>query len=204
MKRSILVLAVVFASLGLSACSTKTGGTATPSPTGSGAATSSPGDPNVPKVSVPLDPAAYLGDPCKVVPESQMTDLGFTKPGKPDVGTSTSKAGPSCDWVSNGKGTTVAILTGDRDKGVGALVDVYRGKQAGLYAYAEPAPDVEGYPAVYAQITDRRSAGGCGIFVGIADDLSFTVKNSGFDGAQDSCDAVQKVAAAVVKTLKGA
>ena len=133
-----------------------------------------------------------------------MTGLGFSKPGEPEVGTSTSKAGPSCDWVSNGKGNTIAILTGDRDKGVGALVDVYRGKQSGLYAYAEPAPDVEGYPAVFAQITDRRSAGECGIFVGIADDLSFTVKNSGFEGAQDSCDAVQKVAAAVVKTLKGA
>ena len=133
-----------------------------------------------------------------------MTGLGLTKPGELDVGTSTSKAGPSCDWVSNGKGSTVAILTGNRDRGAGGLVAVYRGKQAGLYAYAEPAPDVEGYPAVYAQITDRRSAGECGIFVGIADDLTFTVKNSGFEGAQGSCDAVQKVAAAVVKTLKGA
>jgi hypothetical protein len=201
MKRSILVWAIVIASLGLSACSTKTGGTATPSPTG--ATSSSSVDPNVPKVSAALDPSAYLGDPCKIVPESVLADLGLTKPGKPDVGTTTAKAGPACVWQSGDKGTTVAILTGNRDRGAGGLVTIYANKGR-LYKYVEPAPDVEGYPAVYAQLTDRRSAGECTIFVGIADDLTFTVDNAGFDGAQDSCDAAQKVGAAVVKTLKGA
>ncbi len=201
MKRSILVWAVIIASLGLSACSAKTGGT--PSPAGSGTATSAASDPNVPKVSVPLDPSAYLPDPCKVVPESLMTELGFTKPGKPNVNTSTSTGGPSCAWLAGAKGNTVAILTGNRDRGAGGLVTIYANKGA-LYAFVEPAPDVEGYPAVYAQATDHRSRGECGIFVGIADDLVFTVHNTGYQGEQDSCAAAQKVAAAVVKTLKGA
>jgi hypothetical protein len=203
MKRSILVWVVVIAVCSLSACSTKTGGTATPSPTDSGTATSAPSDPNVPKVSAPLDPSAYLADPCKVVPESLMTELGFTKPGKPNVNTTTSKAGPSCAWLAGAKGNTVAILTGNRDRGAGGLVALYASKGT-LFAFVEPAPDVEGYPAAYAQLKDNRSAGECGIFVGIADDLVFDVHNTGYQGEQDSCDAAQKVAAAVVKTLKGA
>ncbi len=204
MKRSILVWAIVIASCGLSACTSQTGGTATPSSTGSGTATSVPGDPNVPKVSNPIDPSAHLGEPCTVVPAALATELGFAGPGKADVDGSTAEAGPACGWLGGGKGLGIQILTGNRDRGAGGLVAVYYNKKTGLFAYVEPAPDVEGYPAVYAQTRDRRPAGECGMYVGIADNLTFTVKTTGYEGEQDSCDAAQKVAAAVVKTLKGA
>jgi hypothetical protein len=40
--------------------------------------------------------------------------------------------------------------------------------------------------------------------VGVADDLAIGVFSAGYQGQQDSCDAAQKVAAAIITTLKGA
>jgi len=51
---------------------------------------------------------------------------------------------------------------------------------------------------------DRRPRGACNLHVGITDDLDFSVATQGYSGSQDSCDAAQQVAVAVVKTLKGA
>jgi len=133
-----------------------------------------------------------------------MADLGYTSPGEPDVSTATSSAGPTCAWIKGGKSTAVGILTGNRDRGAGGLATIYHNKQTGHFAFVEPAPEVEGYPAVYADVQDQRSSGKCVMYVGIADDLTFTVKSGGYEGGQDSCDAAQKVSAAVVKTLKGA
>jgi hypothetical protein len=70
--------------------------------------------------------------------------------------------------------------------------------------FLERAPDIDGYPAVYFDTHDRRAAGNCSMAVGVADDLAVSVFSEGYEGQQDSCDAAQGAAAAIVKTLKGA
>ena len=196
----------------LAGCSTTTGGNALPSSSsGDSTAPGASTNPNVPKVASPITvPQDYLGDPCKAVPPALLTEMQFTKPGKPhtDPASIDAKAGPACTWTivigAQGLGLSVAILTGNRDRGIGGLAGLYTGKDSGQVGFVEPGPDVEGYPAVYSDARDRRADGDCVMFVGIADDLDFNVGATGYQGQQDSCDAAQKVAAAVVKTLKGA
>ncbi|MFD9893367.1 DUF3558 domain-containing protein [Amycolatopsis sp. NPDC059027] len=201
------IMAASSAVLCLAACSSTTGGTAQPSPTAAGTA-SSAADPNVPKVSRPLDASAYVADPCKLVPQSVLTPLRYTEPGTAhtDPHQADTQAGPYCGWMIGAEGLSLQVFveTGNRDRGLGGLAGLYTGKRSGQLGFLEPAPSVEGYPAVYADKRDRRAGGNCNLDVGIADDLVFSVAPQGYKGQQDSCQVAQTVAAAVIKTLKGA
>lgn len=194
----------VLAAFGLAACSSTIPGTGTAVPSGQPSSTSR--HPDVPRVARPLDVAAYQADPCKTVPQAAMTSLGFTAAGEPHVGQSASeKAGPGCAWIgSDGLSALLILETANRDKGTGGLTGQYTAKDSGALGFLEPAPDVDGYPAVYADLSDRRAKGNCALVVGIADDLAFSATTSGFQGQQGSCGAAQQIAAAVLKTLKGA
>ncbi|MFE0020764.1 DUF3558 domain-containing protein [Amycolatopsis sp. NPDC059021] len=207
--RSVLGAAAVSICLGASACSTQTPGTATPAPGGSGKPSSSrAADPNVPKVSQPLSVAKYESDPCQTIPQSVLTALRYTDPGKvqPRDNSPAGEVGPSCGWVigAEGLGLQVILETGNRDKGIGGIAGQYTGKRMGQLGFVIPAPDVDGYPAVYADLKDRRAEGNCSLVVGIADDLVFSVGAEGYKGEQDSCRVAQQAASAVIKTLKGA
>ncbi|MFI5606785.1 DUF3558 domain-containing protein [Amycolatopsis sp. NPDC051903] len=207
-RRAALGCAAVLGSALLAACSGATGGTAQPAP----ASASSPADtsganPAVPKVGHPLDVSAYVGDPCRTVPPSVLTPLGYTTPGEPHTAAAAdTSAGPYCGWLIGAEGLSVQVglLTGNRDRGTGGLSGLYQGKAAGQVGFLAPAPAVAGYPAVYTGLRDRRARGDCGLDVGIADDLVFSVAALGYQGEQDSCHVAETVAAAVVGTLKGA
>ncbi|SEC75485.1 Protein of unknown function [Amycolatopsis tolypomycina] len=193
----------------MTACTTTKDGTASPSSTGSTSASSSPGDPEVPKVSVPLDASKYAADPCGLVPADVLTPLRLPVPGEiRSAGNDPrTKGGPSCVWKIRGEGTGVSmtVLTNNRDRGAGGLAGLYAGyKQQTLIRFLEPAPDVDGYPAIYFDLTDMRSVGSCGLGVGIADDLAVDVYAQGYQGQDDSCGTAAKIAAAMIKTLKGA
>ncbi|WP_240490955.1 DUF3558 domain-containing protein [Amycolatopsis vancoresmycina] len=194
----------------VAACTTTTGGTASPSTAASSSVTGEPtADPEVPKVSAPLDASKYVSDTCAVVSKDVLTSLKFTDPGRYQAKGDTlfTKAGPSCLWKLQGEGIglSVSLGTGSRDEGAGGLAGIYRGYASKTYIrFLERAPDVDGYPAVYWGPLDERPMGSCGIGVGIADDLTFDVYAQGYQGADDSCGVANQVASSVIKTLKGA
>lgn len=208
MKKYVAVVAFLFVLSGAVACSGENPGTPQPTPsTGAADGSAPPVDPKVPRVAVPLDVSAFESDPCKTVPEAVATELDYLDPGVPRTGPEdVEKAGPACSWMIKGKGKSVQVIlgTGNRAKGTGGLAGIYQAKAAGKMPFVEPAPEIEGYPVVHAGLSDRRATGSCGLTVGIADDLTFAALASGYEGEQDSCGTAQQLAAAVIKTLKGA
>ncbi|MEU4247269.1 DUF3558 domain-containing protein [Amycolatopsis sp. NPDC026612] len=190
----------------LAGCSPETTGTASPAPSSS-ASSSASSDPDVPKVTTPLDAAKYESKPCDIVPASTLASLRFTDPGtvqQKDDGIGA--AGPSCGWKIAGEGVSMLVIigTGNRDRGVGGLAGLYGAHERGKLPFLEPAPAVEGYPAIYLDLRDRRPIGACSMNIGVADDLAIAVDSGGYQGEQDSCAAAQQVAAAIITTLKGA
>ncbi|UOX91447.1 DUF3558 domain-containing protein [Amycolatopsis sp. FBCC-B4732] len=209
-KLCLIAVLIVVSAGAATACTTTTGGTASPSPTGSAVTGTTSADPEVPKVdAAPLDVSKYVGDTCAIVPKDVLSSLRYTDAGefKAQGDTVFTQAGPSCLWKLRGEGIglSVALGTGSRDKGAGGLAGIYAGyRQKKFIRFLEPAPEVEGYPAVYFDAQDERSMGSCGLGVGIADDLTFDVYAQGYQGQDDSCAAATQVASSVIKTLKGA
>jgi len=212
-RASFLGVAVVVACALAAGCTSETGGTANAvDPESSPGTSSSVAGPtgSVPKVATPLDVTKYENDTCGLIPNDELTRLKFTDPGEPRPRDSKAEnqSGPSCGWKIRGEGTSLLVIlgTGNRDAGAGGLAGIQAAYERpnGLFKFLERAPDIEGYPAVYFDINDRRPAGNCSLAVGLADDLAAAVFSEGYEGQQDSCDAAQSAAAAMVKTLKGA
>jgi hypothetical protein len=204
MRNRLAASVAAVSMMALAGCATETSGSPAPAqPSQSAAAAAA--HPEVHVVARPLDPTKFEADPCGLVPRETISGLGF-----PDPGTAESKSdaltGPNCNWIStsSGRRVSVTLQTGNRDSGIGGLNGIYTGHDSGQMPFVENAPDVSGYQAVYADRQDRRSRGACNLHVAIRDDLVFSVGDQGYDGQQDSCDAARQVAAAVVKTLKGA
>lgn len=204
LRNRAVVAALVLVSAAVAGCTGETPGTPTPTPgtAPSSASSAAPGDPNVPKVAIPLDASAYVGDVCKLLPAPAAAELGFTEPSEPASDT----GNPSCGWGIRGKADSLQIIlgTGNREKGMGGLAGLYKAKDGGQLRFLEPGPEVDGYPTVYYGIQDRRAGGNCDLAVGVADDLSIGTLAKGYDNEQDSCETAQKLASAVIKTLKGA
>ncbi|MEV8610712.1 DUF3558 domain-containing protein [Amycolatopsis sp. NPDC051373] len=184
-------------------CSAPTAGVAQPAPN---SASGTAPDSRAPKVTDPLDPAAYLGKPCALVPESVLAPLRYPAQGEATVSGPFAEAGPGCGWQIGAEGLSVQIIigTGNRDQGMGGLAGIYRAKDAGQLGFVDPAPSVAGHPAVFSDLSDRRARGNCNLWVGLSDDLAFATAAQGYQGEQDSCQVAETVAGAVVGTLKGA
>jgi hypothetical protein len=199
-----LIVVTVISAMAVAGCSPRTSGTAEPSSPVAPTSQAST-HPEVHKVAQPLDPSKFEATPCGLVPRDVMTGLGFSGAGSPKLEGET-VSGPSCGWINSddGRNLSVTLETGNRKAGIGGLAGLYTGRDSGQMPFLEPAPEVSGYQAVYADQQDRRPRGACDLHVGIADDLVFTIGDQGYSGARDSCDAAGQVAVAVVKTLKGA
>ena len=193
MSRKTIALVAVPMAL-LAACSTTTAGTPT---VDSSAASTPTASSEAQHVANPLDPTPYLSKPCDLVPQQLTWQIGVTQP-KPDM-----SLGSFCGWISetDDKTLTVSIPTVTNGKN-GGIAAVYKTRDAGGYRFADPT-EVSGYPAAFADTTDRRAQGKCTVYVGISDDVVFAAGVDGFQGEQDSCGAAQQVAAAVIATLKG-
>ncbi|HJQ46535.1 MAG TPA: DUF3558 domain-containing protein [Amycolatopsis sp.] len=185
----------------IAGCSQTTSG----SPSGVGSPTtasaSASGGSQVPQA---LDPTAYLTKPCDLVSRNVLTQLGYTEPGTPNLTSQTAvTGGPSCDWFITGSsknfGVGVQRTSGGQDNGGISKIESLNGS---LFAFVEPTA-VDGYPAAYADVSDRRANGACTLWVGITDTLTFSVGTDRYNGAQDSCDAAKQIAAAVITTLQG-
>jgi hypothetical protein len=211
-RASVLGGAALAAGVLLAGCTSTTGGSAQPANSASPADTTSQPAPSgkVQKVTTPLDASKFAGDPCGLVPKDLLSQLGYADPGdpRPQDSSPERQSGPSCGWHIRGAGTSVLVIlgTGNRDAGGGGLAGIQAAHERpnSPIKFLEPAPDVDGYPALYFDTRDRRPNGNCTIALGIADDLAISIFADGYEGRQDSCDVAQRVAAGTVKTLKGA
>ncbi|WP_091504531.1 DUF3558 domain-containing protein [Amycolatopsis sacchari] len=193
----LLLLAVAASVLALAAaCTDRTGGSPLPP------ATSATSAPTAPKVSNPLPAlASYSDKPCELVPPSLISQLGYSDP---EPSAAHGPLGPGCGWIdvrtAHGKNLNVAVGVID-GKGDGGIARV-QSLNGSLYGFVEPT-EISGYPAAYADTTDRRGQGKCALVVGVTDDSTFSVDTDGYSGQQDSCAAAEQVAAAVITTLQG-
>ncbi|SFH46877.1 Protein of unknown function [Amycolatopsis regifaucium] len=204
LRNRAAAVALMLVSVAVAGCTGETPGTPSPTqgPATSSVSSASPADPNVPKVTDPLDATAFVSDVCKLLPAAAAADLGFTEPGAPKSDT----GNPACSWGIRGKADSLQIIlgSGNREKGMGGLAGLHKAKETGQLKFLEPGPEVDGYPTVYYGLQDRRARGNCDLSVGVADDLAISAQAEGYDNEQDSCGTAQKVASALIKTLKGA
>jgi hypothetical protein len=153
-----------------------------------------------PRVSDPLDATKFLTQPCAVLTPAQLAQFSVREPGEPDTDSEIAKnSGPGCLWERQdtplGSTLDMSFLTGNK-KG---LSDTYRGRSR--FKFFEETT-VEGYPAVFNDLSDGRSNGNCNITVGISDTLTFRAREGGGPAGQVVCDRTKQVAAAIIATLK--
>lgn len=193
-------VAVLTALALLAGCSEQT--TGTPSllstrATGSSVASA----PSVAKVSQPLDPSAYLNKPCSLVPKELLTQLGYPEAGTPNL--THPASGPSCDWYLPGSSKNFGVGiqrtgNGQDNGGIAKIASL----QGSLFSYVDMT-SVRGYPAAFADTSDRRAKGSCTLWVGITDTLTISASTDRYGTEQDSCGVATQVAGAVLDTLRG-
>ncbi|WP_236790381.1 DUF3558 domain-containing protein [Amycolatopsis sp. GM8] len=183
----------------LSACSGGTdAGSIPPATPNSGAATSdSSGGDLAPRVPSSLPTNTLLSDPCNALSADQVRTIGLTGPGA----RADDQTGPSCKWRSTSYDSNV-VFVGALTANKNGLNDIYANQPKDKYF--EPTT-INGYPAVYADVTDNRSGGDCTLWVGVTDQLSAYVSGQIIDGPNKSnpCPVVERVATAMVQHLQG-
>ena len=193
----VVALAVV-AALSLAACSSGGGSTSnTPSPSESAPDASSLAGYPALKVPAPLPTQELLSNPCSALTDTELKDVGLTPPGKITQGT------PAlCDWSSLST-TQNGVGVGAVPQNKGGISDIYAQRAKPAYYQRIRA---SGYPGVFAAAEDLRSWGTCSAWVGITDQLAFTVVTSITTGPNKAqpCATAQKVGEAVITHLKGA
>lgn len=172
----------------------------TPVGEGSAGASSSVGTYGAPRVSDPVDVTGFLDRPCAVLTAAQLAEFGVEEPGEPDTESTIAKnAGPGCVWhrrdTSSGSSLGMGFTTGNKN----GLSDIYRGKSRFEF-FVETT--VDGYPAVFRDLSDGRPHGDCTITVGISDTLTFLASETGGPEGQIVCDRTKEVATAILATLK--
>nr|WP_245915346.1 DUF3558 domain-containing protein [Amycolatopsis sulphurea] len=152
-------------------------------------------DPSL-KVPAPLQAQELLSNPCSALTDAQVTGLGLKPPGRITKGLL-----DLCAWSGEIRENGVSVGAVPQNKG--GISDIYAKKAKS--AYFEPVT-VNGYPGVFADIQDGRLSGSCSLWVGITDQLAFTVITSINIGQNKAhaCRSAQKTAEAVVTHLKGA
>ncbi|WP_406640629.1 DUF3558 domain-containing protein [Amycolatopsis sp. WGS_07] len=180
--------------LAVTACSSTPGTPvpATPGPSSAPTSTSR----SVPKVSNPLDATKYEQNPCSLLSQAQATEVIKAVRNRQGQGL----VAPICSWYdADNNRVGLGLLPGQ-----GGLAGAYTNSDSES-GYFEVAPDVNGYPAVFAGTTDDRKRGGCQVAVGIKDDETFTASvalRTTSPLYNDPCSLAVKTAAAAVTTIK--
>lgn len=198
--------AIVAAMLGivlLAGCTGTSPGSAEPAPISSPEETTSseeslPSD-GAPKVENPLDTSKFQQDPCLALTAAQAQELNVGAQGKPVP----APLGNSCDWRNSDTGGHINLQFSDKyPRGLSAT---YRANTTGEYAYFVELPEIESYPAVARDISDRRAKGDCLIEVGVSDRLTFqlgVVVSRANVGKKDPCEVTVQVAGMMLRTMK--
>jgi len=192
------------ATISVVGCSTTKTGEASPAPVSGLDSENQP-----PPVVDPLNVSPYLEDPCGLVPGAEPARLGYEnkRAALPENHSGARLSGPGCDWHAQKNGGTlhVGLQSKNRERGTGGLRGIYQGhfvtKQ---YSYLEPTT-IDGYPAAFSDAADGRPGGSASLFVGIADDMTFSVALGplGEGKQQEAEEGVRTIASAVIRTLKG-
>lgn len=196
---TLIVLTVATAAL-LSGCGDKKPDSSPSQPPASSSA-GLPSD-GAPAVSNPIEnTAAVEKDPCSAVPTTDIEAIGGKVERSRTVDLS---EGLNCSWLFvEAPSTLSAGLVVGNKKGLSAL---YAQKSTGGLTTFKPVDPIEGHPAViYANGSEGR--GTCTLAVGVRDDLVYTViphLSSGNPMLEDPCGMAAKVAAAAIKSFKGA
>ncbi|MBB1157825.1 DUF3558 domain-containing protein [Amycolatopsis dendrobii] len=178
----------------LTACSSPNGGQPAPASSNPPASSSNAAS-DVPKVPNPLDVAKYEQDPCSVLTQAQAAQAFNAVRNRKIAG----NVAPVCTWNdSENSSLAIGLLPGQ-----GGLATVYKNRSS--TGYFEPAPSIDGYPAVFTNVLDNRSDGGCQVAVGVRADEAFTssvilFKQSPSYG--DPCSVALKAAGAALATIK--
>jgi hypothetical protein len=106
-----------------------------------------------------------------------------------------------CHWSDDvDNSVAVSLVRGN------GLRDVYQ-SQDSERGYFVPVPELSGYPALFASLSDCRSEGTCTMGVGVRNDEVMIVDSSFVSSSpyySDPCSLTQKAAEAAITTLKGA
>jgi Protein of unknown function (DUF3558) len=181
------LLAALFTLAALAGCSDKSGGNARPETTSASTnTTDSSGTPSAPELSL----AKFLANPCDVLPPAQIAPFGkFREP-------TSRKAplGPSCRWPGQDVtvDSTIAVSFGD-----GQEYDSLLNNSRKSAVFNELT--VEGRRAFSSDDTDGTV--GCTTIVETGAKSSIAVQTNVND--KKPCELAEKVAAVVIKTLKG-
>ncbi|MCI2421698.1 DUF3558 domain-containing protein [Saccharopolyspora sp. K220] len=171
---------------------------ATPSPASAGVGLPAHG---APKVENPLDTTAFHRNPCGLLTPDQLRQLGFDAPGvqKESGGTPP----PSCRWDEGPAGPALEVqfvLLNDA-----GLSTTYERRDQ--FAFWQEVPPIDGYPAVVldARGDPRFAYGSCPLYVGVTDQLEFSIFGSVFGdqrGKVDPCELTRQAAALMLQTMK--
>jgi hypothetical protein len=153
-----------------------------------------------PKVQSPLNVESFPQTPCRLLSAPQAQELGVTSPGKQREGVTS----PACDWSNSDTGAGLGLQFETATKlGLSRTYELRN-----TYGYFIELPLIEGYPAVAAATADGRGTGTCALWVGVTDQLAFTMSVilsiRGRQEKKDPCQAAQIAAGMMVKTMKGA
>ncbi|MDT8915489.1 DUF3558 family protein [Amycolatopsis sp. PS_44_ISF1] len=106
-----------------------------------------------------------------------------------------------CGWNSSATAQN-RVNAGAVPENKGGISDIY--SQKSRQAYFQPVT-VDGYPGVFADTQDGRASGSCTLWVGLTDQLAYSVVTSLTVGPHksDPCPIARKVGEAVITHLKG-
>jgi hypothetical protein len=152
-----------------------------------------------PKVDDPLDTTRFQRDPCQALNTEQVQSLGFSTDGEPRD----AALGKACTWKNPGTQGLAEVHFLDRNPN--GLSGEYQANEDGKYAYFNPLPPIEGYPAVATDIVDDRDSGGCTVVVGVSDKVTFEVSlrlSQENIGHKDPCQVAAMVAGLALQTMK--
>ncbi len=194
--------------LALAACTTTSQGEPKPETTTTSASTDSPplstDDDDLPtngapSVDNPLDTTRFQEDPCATLTTKQLKALNLPATGEAKE----ILRGVACIWDNREtRGYAQVGFFTDVDNG---LSGAYAANERGEFPYFEPIPDIDGFPAVLADIEDRRARGICGVLVGATDQLAIDVivqLSAANVGEKDPCEVVVDVAGMALQTMK--
>lgn len=184
MRRSVLLLPVVVAVLGLAGCAEETAGTARPGPTSDPTTTTTTSEQAGPATSSEEEPGGLTDvEPCDLLPAAGATALGLTEGTANDIG-----AGRGCRWRFEGASLddsfTVDLVLYD-ELGIADVVGT------------ELAPTtIGGHDAVRF----KDSTGGCIVSIAVGDASRVDSLATG-GNLQRGCELADQLAAAVEPQL---
>lgn len=148
-----------------------------------------------PPVPEPLDPEMLLSEPCDLLTDTQLDQLGLV-----EYSSRIDSLGDhECTWAESEEGTRKISISamGNNENG---LSDIYAQREQ--YNHFEPTT-INGYPAVIADPYTLLEDGACPLYVGITDQLTaYTIAQFPIASDDDPCPITQDVAEAMIDTLQ--